>query len=242
MPLMELPNDVWRLIWDMLSVPELAKVARVAKAWKDASDERIKKRREAAMARVKAPDDIPDDKLSKPQRVFRAMRRHLLGKDPFMGEPVSGPCTELVKDNFRILTDGEGDLHPQQLRESRFNFHVWLLYLWEASSKWESICMRMDWEALQSQDDPYNPSTPIAVQFHMNPRSTDECEWMQGLVLALSEEPLGEPCDRGDSGPQTRGALMRGLFSRCIRLRIRRSKYLLDSKDLMLPLTFDSLH
>lgn len=68
----------------------------------------------------------------------------------------------------------------------------------------------IEWGKPVSSDDPQNPSTPIEMELELYPRSPEECGWMQGLLLALSDGSLGEPRpsgDRGDPYPQPQGLL-----------------------------------
>lgn len=235
----ELPKDVWGLIWDKLSVLELAKVAPVAKAWRSASVERIRARHAAAVARVMAPDAIPDSQLSMPQRIFRAMRRHLLGLDAFSGERVFGWANE--EDNTCMLSQSESALYPAHLYENRMWAH-WALYVRETDFEDESTtfaCMGIAWGWPVSPDDPYNASTPMRAGLWLKPRSPQECEWMQGLLLALSEGSLGEACPKGDQGDEYHKLPgLRGLLARCTSLTVlwtsTSAGRLHESKDLVL--------
>lgn len=306
----ELPMDVWRLIWGNLSVSELAKAAAVAKAWRDDWDEREAKRRAAALALVTSPDATPDLELAAPQRVLRAIRRHLVGLDAFAGDPLFGPSgadIDLEKDNFRMLRNGESAVDCLHLAQGNSCSDMWYLYMGgrlymvlfmtretqlshndpplastppnaekdlsaqeevgrqrkarlqakiqaymidveikevaEAQGTLEPIggipvhpnsfalmsdpkevdeenviegkpphpnpfellsdvCEQVsnveiaggDTDELDKRSEPDLLEEGWDVQLDLHPRTPEECEWMQGLLLALSEGSLGEPC------------------------------------------------
>lgn len=74
------------------------------------------------------------------------------------------------------------------------------------------------WERPVSAADPNFDTVPIKVELILRPGSPDEFEWMQGVLLALSDGSLGEPCPSG--GPGARPPRLRGPLARCTRLYV----------------------
>lgn len=227
----ELPEEVWAVIMDKLTLAELAKMAPVAKAWRDAGVERAAKRRAAAVARVTAPEHVPDHQLSTPQRILRAMSRHLLGRDALTWGPGHKPHQRL--DSEYKLPHTEPGGHPQKLRVVRWSWPcgtAWGLYLLDDSGEFcEHESLSLYCFAQVSPGGRYSASTPMHANLSLRPRSLDECEWMQGLLLALSEGCLGEPCPAGDRGDRLVVPPLRGCLARCKRLNLTWSECLHDS-------------
>lgn len=230
-PPIELLKELWELIGD-----KLATVAAVSKAWREGVVKAATRRREAALARVTSPDHIPDSDLPTPQRVLRCMRRHLLGQGAFTGEPVRVPCA----DEYCMLPMRESDVHPQKLRESReqCDWHLdWVCG--ERGRSRASMCARWYWP--ESPQEPKG-STPTDMKLcyaslWLNPHSTEEREWMQGLLLALSEGSLGDACLSEEHG----GAWLphvRGLLGQCGDMHVTWVRAMRDSKDLLLLTMF----
>lgn len=233
----ELPKDVWGVIWDKLSQRELAKVATVAKAWRDFGVERGAKRRAAALARVTAPDHVPNCDLSAPQRIFRAIKRHLQGQDAFTGEPVQSPGEEDERYKSCVLADGEDDVRPLQLDESRSSCE-WRLWVYELERHLANLSMV--WAEPAPGQEAHDASTCIEVELTFKPGSPHESEWMQGLLLALSKGSLGDPVPSGGSGagaPPLRGHLARCTSLLVVRWRRRRN----DSMDVLFLTMFQNV-
>lgn len=53
-----LVSDVWERVWDQLSVLDLARVARVCRAWRDAAASKTAARRKGIAAQVKPPGHV----------------------------------------------------------------------------------------------------------------------------------------------------------------------------------------
>lgn len=124
-----------------------------------------------------------------------------------------------------MLSKGGGDVVPPQLREDRLGSSFWHLCT-------RGVALAIAWGKPVSPGDPCNASTPINVHFTLRPRSPEEWEWIQGLLLALSEGSLGDSCPRGDRGarlPQLQGPL-----ARCTILSITLSRHQDDLADLVL--------
>lgn len=318
---LELPMDVWRMIWDKLTISELAKAALVAKAWRDAWYERGAKHR-AAIARVTAPDAMPDSELSALQRVFRAMRRHLLGRDAFSGrELVPGRCAECrdgicttprLSEVRLAFPKGETNVDPFELAQDYLSprwywgsqCHRWCLEV-NCPNTVSPVRLKISWRKYNASKTPKKkrarvgreqqprlqavadaakqceaaeqlqasgtiagiPGVPgipsqanrfdllsdlgewsevevvkkmCDVELLLCPRSPEDCEWMQGLLLALSGGSLGEPCRSGDGGaaqfPQ-----LRGVLGRCMSLKLGWQGFLHESRDLVLLPIFHSV-
>lgn len=205
--------DMWRLIWGRLSLRQLAKVAPVAKSWRDGGVELASKRREAAWAGVTAPDHVPDCELSTLQRILRVMRRHLLGQDALTGELLQNPYEGSWRRRLCTPTEAERGVDPLVLEEFKsVTLKQCRLCVWDESSGL-SISMSTVWEVPVSLDDPCKTSRLRGVYLWLAPGCPEDCEWMRGLLLALSDGSLGELCPSG----YCRGAhpLVRGLLASC---------------------------